>query len=104
MPLQKPCTSGNTIRRALHVRIGQLAFLNILIELLWFYGITLCGPLRAILVFELNPKVVAIALEVLFFGSRTPSQVRGIFMLAVGALALIVMDEDSTVELNHGKH
>jgi zinc transporter 5/7 len=101
MPLQKPCTSGISIRRALHVRIGQLALLNILIELLWFYGITFCGPLRAILVFELNPKIIAIALEAVFLGSRTPSQTRGIFMLAVGALALIIMDEDSTVELNH---
>ena len=86
------------------MRISQLAFLNILIELIWFYGITFCGPLRSILVFELNPKVVAIALEALFVGQRSPSQTRGIFCLAVGYLALLIMDEDSSVELNHGEY
>ncbi len=27
-------------------RIAQLALVNCLIEILWFYGITFCGPLR----------------------------------------------------------
>lgn len=77
--------------------------MNILIELIWFYGITFCGPLRSILIFELNPKILVIALEALFIGSRTPSQTRGIFCLAIGYVALIIMDTDSSVEHDHGE-
>lgn len=47
--------------------------------------------------------MVAIALEALFIGQRSPSQTRGIFCLAVGYLALLIMDEDSSVELNHSE-
>jgi zinc transporter 5/7 len=103
LPTQKPFSSGKSLRKSLHVRIGQLALFNCLIEILWFYGITFCGPLRSILVFEQNTEVVLIALMALVKGSDTPAKTRGIILLVVGSLVLFVMDSDASVELNHSE-
>uniref|UniRef100_A0A1I7XNQ6 Proton-coupled zinc antiporter SLC30A5 n=1 Tax=Heterorhabditis bacteriophora TaxID=37862 RepID=A0A1I7XNQ6_HETBA len=46
IPVQKPLSQGKTLRKPLLIRIGRLAVINCLIEVLWFYGITFCGPLR----------------------------------------------------------
>ncbi|KAI6241374.1 hypothetical protein M3Y99_00364400 [Aphelenchoides fujianensis] len=99
--VQKPFASGRSIRRSLYVRIGQLAFYNCVVEILWFYGITFCGPLRSILVFEQNPSILLTALLVLCRVTGSPAKTRGVMALAIGFLVLFVMDADSSVDM-HG--
>uniref|UniRef100_A0A1I7YXP8 Proton-coupled zinc antiporter SLC30A5 n=1 Tax=Steinernema glaseri TaxID=37863 RepID=A0A1I7YXP8_9BILA len=101
LPVHKPFNSGKPIRRSLYVRIGQISLFNCLIEIIWFYGITLCGPLRSVLVFEQSSSVVLAALLAFTKGGSSPSKTRGLISLVVGYLVLMFMDSDSTVELNH---
>ncbi|KAH7728466.1 Cation efflux protein [Aphelenchoides avenae] len=103
LPAQKPFSSGKSLRKSLHVRVAQLSLLSCLIDILWFYGITFCGPLRSILVFEQNTEVVLIAIMALVKGSDGTSKTRGTISLIVGYLVLFVMDSDSSVELNHAE-
>ncbi|VDM43855.1 unnamed protein product [Toxocara canis] len=103
VPLQKPFSHGKSLRRSLHMRIGQLALFNCLIETIWFYGITFCGPLRSVLVFEQSPAVVLVAVMTILKGGGSPSKTRGVIALGVGAAALILMDRDASVETHHFK-
>ncbi|CAD6184368.1 unnamed protein product [Caenorhabditis auriculariae] len=102
-PVQKPLSNGKGLRKNLVIRIGKLALMNIVIETLWFYGITLCGPLRSVLVFELSPSVLLVAVSSFFKGNSTPAKSRGLFLLVVGFVALMLMDRDETIEDAHHK-
>uniref|UniRef100_A0A0R3S2D6 Proton-coupled zinc antiporter SLC30A5 n=1 Tax=Elaeophora elaphi TaxID=1147741 RepID=A0A0R3S2D6_9BILA len=101
VPFQKPFNHGKSLKRLLGIRIAQLALWNCLIEVIWFYGITFCGPLRSILVFEQSPSVIMVALLTLLKGSNSSSKTRGVIALLLGYLSLVLMDSDATVEANH---
>lgn len=73
------------------------------LDILWFYGITFCGPLRSILVFEQNPSVILIAVLMFIKGSESAAKTRGVLCLVIGYIVLFIMDSDSFVESNHGK-
>ncbi|CAJ0574029.1 unnamed protein product, partial [Mesorhabditis spiculigera] len=103
VPLQKPFTTGKTLRKPTLARIGKLALWNCLIEVFWFYGITFCGPLRSVLIFELSPSVILIAIVSFFKNNSTTARTRGLFLLLVGFVALMLMDKDSSIEDEHNK-
>ncbi|KAF1769656.1 hypothetical protein GCK72_001473 [Caenorhabditis remanei] len=102
-PLQKPLSAGKSLKRGLLPMILKLSLLNGVIEILWFYGITLCGPLRSVLVFELSSTVLLSAIVSFFKGGAvsTTSKTRGFFLLIVGFVALFLMDKDGTIEDPH---
>ncbi|CAO4363664.1 unnamed protein product [Caenorhabditis nigoni] len=102
-PLQKPLSSGKSLKRGLLPMILKLSLLNGVIEILWFYGITLCGPLRSVLVFELSSTVLLSAIVSFFKGGSvsTTSKTRGFFLLIVGFVCLFLMDRDGTIEDPH---
>lgn len=79
LPIQKPLSQGNALRKQAFIRIGKLSLANCLIEVLWFYGITFCGPLRSVLVFELSPSVLLVAIASLFKGNSSTAKSRGLF-------------------------
>ncbi|KAM3721040.1 Proton-coupled zinc antiporter SLC30A5 [Dirofilaria immitis] len=101
IPFQKPFNHGKSLKKTLSIRIAQLALWNCLIEVIWFYGITFCGPLRSILVFEQSSSVIMVALLTLIKGSNSSSKTRGVIALILGYLSLVLMDSDATVEVNH---
>ncbi|VDD87358.1 unnamed protein product [Enterobius vermicularis] len=96
VPVQKPFLHGKSLRKIL-----QLSLFNCLIEIIWFYGITFCGPLRSVLVFEQSPAIVLVALMTVLNGGNGPSKTRGTLALFIGFLSLILMDSDATVETHH---
>ncbi|VDN06625.1 unnamed protein product [Thelazia callipaeda] len=100
VPFQKPFSHGKSLKKTI-VRIAQLSICNCLIEVIWFYGITFCGPLRSILVFEQSSSVIIVALLTLWKGSGSPSKTRGVIALGLGYLSLILVDSDATVETDH---
>uniref|UniRef100_A0A1I7UT16 Proton-coupled zinc antiporter SLC30A5 n=1 Tax=Caenorhabditis tropicalis TaxID=1561998 RepID=A0A1I7UT16_9PELO len=102
-PLQKPLSAGKPLKRGLTPIILKLSLLNSVIEVLWFYGITLCGPLRSVLVFELSSTVLLSAIVSFFKGGQasTTAKTRGFFLLIVGFVALFLMDKDGTIEAPH---
>uniref|UniRef100_A0A8R1E535 Proton-coupled zinc antiporter SLC30A5 n=1 Tax=Caenorhabditis japonica TaxID=281687 RepID=A0A8R1E535_CAEJA len=101
--LQNPFASGKVIKKPLFPMVAKLSFLNVIIEVLWFYGITLCGSLRSVLVFELSSTVLLSAVLSFFKGgnSSSPSKSRGFVLLIVGFVAFFLMDKDGTIEDPH---
>ncbi|WKX92332.1 hypothetical protein Q1695_010396 [Nippostrongylus brasiliensis] len=101
LPIQKPFSHGSTLRKPMFIRIGKLSLASCLIEMLWFYGITFCGPLRSVLVFELSPSVLLVAIASVFKGNSSTAKSRGLFFLSIGFLSLLLMDRDHTIEESH---
>ena len=78
-----------------------MALFNTLVEIIWFYGITFCGPFRSILVFEQSPTVLLVALMFLVNGGGNAAKMRGVFYLCVGWIVLFFMDSDASNAPNH---
>lgn len=66
---QKPFSSGKSITKRQWIKICKHAVAGCIISLLWFFGLTLCGPLRTLLLFEHSDIVVISLLSVLFTSS-----------------------------------
>uniref|UniRef100_A0AAY4CW69 Zinc transporter n=1 Tax=Denticeps clupeoides TaxID=299321 RepID=A0AAY4CW69_9TELE len=74
---QKPFSSGKSVSKRQWIRILKHAVVSCIISLLGFFGLTLCGPLRTLLLFEHSDIVVISLLGVLFTGSGGgPAKVR----------------------------
>ncbi|EGW04346.1 Zinc transporter 5 [Cricetulus griseus] len=83
---QKPFSSGKTITKHQWIKIFKHAVAGCIISLLWFFGLTLCGPLRTLLLFEHSDIVVISLLSVLFTssgGGPAKSKVESWFSLIV---------------------
>lgn len=92
---QKPFSSGKTVTRRQWISIVKHAFFGCIISLLWFFGLTLCGPLRTLLLFEHSDIVVVTLLTVLFTGSSgVPSKTRGAAFFIVAVICLLLFDND----------
>uniref|UniRef100_A0A8C9W090 Zinc transporter n=1 Tax=Scleropages formosus TaxID=113540 RepID=A0A8C9W090_SCLFO len=66
---QKPLSSGKTMTKHQWIKILKHAFMSCIISLLGFFGLTLCGPLRTMLLFEHSDVAVISLLSVLFTSS-----------------------------------
>ncbi|XP_053557327.1 proton-coupled zinc antiporter SLC30A5 [Bombina bombina] len=92
---QKPLSSGKTITKRQWISIVKHAFAGCIISLLWFFGLTLCGPLRTLLLFEHSDIVVVSFLTVLFTGSGGgPSKTRGAAFFIIAIVCLLLFDND----------
>ncbi|KAG8598711.1 hypothetical protein GDO81_002713 [Engystomops pustulosus] len=92
---QKPFSSGKTVTRRQWISIVKHAFVGCIISLLWFFGLTLCGPLRTLLLFEHSDIVVITLLTVLFTGSSgVPSKTRGAAFFIIAVICLLLFDND----------
>uniref|UniRef100_A0A3Q3CQM0 Zinc transporter n=1 Tax=Haplochromis burtoni TaxID=8153 RepID=A0A3Q3CQM0_HAPBU len=80
------------------VHIVQFIFilkLGCVISLLGFFGLTLCGPLRTLLLFEHSDVVVIALLGVLFTNSGGgPSKTRGAAFFIIAVICLLLFDND----------
>uniref|UniRef100_A0A671XMR5 Zinc transporter n=1 Tax=Sparus aurata TaxID=8175 RepID=A0A671XMR5_SPAAU len=66
---QKPFSSGKVISKRQWIKLLKHAVFSCVISLLGFFGLTLCGPLRTLLLFEHSDVVVIALLGVLFTSS-----------------------------------
>uniref|UniRef100_A0A8C2DBR7 Zinc transporter n=1 Tax=Cyprinus carpio TaxID=7962 RepID=A0A8C2DBR7_CYPCA len=66
---QKPFSSGKMIPKRQWIKILKHSVMSCVISLLGFFGLTLCGPLRTLLLFEHSDVVVISLLSVLFTSS-----------------------------------
>merc|ERR1712131_542367 len=66
---QKPFSSGKVISKGQWIKLLKHSVINCIISLLGFFGLTLCGPLRTLLLFEHSDLVVIALLSVLFTSS-----------------------------------
>uniref|UniRef100_A0A8C8RYC5 Zinc transporter n=1 Tax=Pelusios castaneus TaxID=367368 RepID=A0A8C8RYC5_9SAUR len=92
---QKPFSSGKTVTKHQWIKIVKHAVVGCIISLLWFFGLTLCGPLRTLLLFEHNDVVVVSLLSVLFTSSGGgPAKTRGAAFFIIAVICLLLFDND----------
>ncbi|KAK7115619.1 proton-coupled zinc antiporter SLC30A5-like [Littorina saxatilis] len=95
--LQKPFSSGRTLTKNQWFRVGRHALFGSLISFLWLFGLTLCGPLRTILLFEHSDLVVVAGASALFYGTGGPGKTRGAAFFLVAVVTLLLFDNDEKV-------
>ncbi|TKC37383.1 hypothetical protein EI555_009331, partial [Monodon monoceros] len=92
---QKPFSSGKSITKRQWIKIFKHAVAGCIISLLWFFGLTLCGPLRTLLLFEHSDIVVISLLSVLFTSSGGgPAKTRGAAFFIIAVICLLLFDND----------
>uniref|UniRef100_A0A286YDV6 Zinc transporter n=2 Tax=Mus musculus TaxID=10090 RepID=A0A286YDV6_MOUSE len=92
---QKPFSSGKPITKHQWIKIFKHAVAGCIISLLWFFGLTLCGPLRTLLLFEHSDIVVISLLSVLFTSSGGgPAKTRGAAFFIIAVICLLLFDND----------
>ncbi|XP_061836757.2 proton-coupled zinc antiporter SLC30A5 [Nerophis lumbriciformis] len=92
---QKPFSSGKVISKRQWIKLLKHAVFSCIISLLGFFGLTLCGPLRALLLFEHSDVVVIALLCVLFTSSGGgPSKTRGAALFIIAVICLLLFDND----------
>lgn len=92
---QKPFSSGKPISKRQWIKLVKHAFFSCIISLLGFFGLTLCGPLRTLLLFEHSDVVVIALLGVLFTSSGGgPSKTRGAALFIIAVICLLLFDND----------
>uniref|UniRef100_A0A8D2IK08 Zinc transporter n=1 Tax=Urocitellus parryii TaxID=9999 RepID=A0A8D2IK08_UROPR len=92
---QKPFSSGKTVTKNQWIKIFKHAVAGCIISLLWFFGLTLCGPLRTLLLFEHSDIVVISLLSVLFTSSGGgPAKTRGAAFFIIAVICLLLFDND----------
>uniref|UniRef100_A0A7N6AL93 Zinc transporter n=1 Tax=Anabas testudineus TaxID=64144 RepID=A0A7N6AL93_ANATE len=92
---QKPFSSGKVISKRQWIKLLKHAVFSCVISLLGFFGLTLCGPLRTLLLFEHSDVVVIALLGVLFTSSGGgPSKTRGAAFFIIAVICLLLFDND----------
>uniref|UniRef100_A0A1A8IWB9 Zinc transporter n=1 Tax=Nothobranchius kuhntae TaxID=321403 RepID=A0A1A8IWB9_NOTKU len=92
---QKPFSSGKVISRSQWIKLVKHAVFSCIISLLGFFGLTLCGPLRTLLLFEHSDVVIVALLGVLFTNSGGgPSKTRGAAFFIIAVICLLLFDND----------
>uniref|UniRef100_A0A672JM13 Zinc transporter n=1 Tax=Salarias fasciatus TaxID=181472 RepID=A0A672JM13_SALFA len=92
---QKPFSSGKVISKRQWIKLLKHAIFSCVISLLGFFGLTLCGPLRTLLLFEHSDVVVLALLGVLFTNSGGgPAKTRGAAFFIIAVISLLLFDND----------
>ncbi|XP_077478189.1 proton-coupled zinc antiporter SLC30A5 isoform X1 [Stigmatopora argus] len=92
---QKPFSSGKVISKRQWIKLLKHSIFSCVISLLGFFGLTLCGPLRTLLLFEHSDVVVIALLGVLFTSSGGgPSKTRGAALFIIAVICLLLFDND----------
>ncbi|UJR09931.1 hypothetical protein I4U23_014153 [Adineta vaga] len=97
--IQKPFSSSIRPNKVLFYRLIKYTICLTIIRLLWLFGLTLCGPLRTILLFEHSDIVILACFQVLFSSSMNGQQghtarIRGVVFFALAVLAIFAFDND----------
>ncbi|XP_076443611.1 proton-coupled zinc antiporter SLC30A5-like [Babylonia areolata] len=96
--LQKPFSSGRRLTKNQWFRVCRHALFGSLISFLWMFGLTLCGPLRTILLFEHSDLVIIAGASALFYSTGGPAKSRGAVFFLIAVVTLLLFDHDEKVE------
>jgi solute carrier family 30 (zinc transporter), member 5/7 len=100
-PLLSHGSHNKRISKHLLFKIFKLSCVQVFIKILWLFGLTQCGPLRATLLFEQSEFVALFALKAIFLSQTNPTRSRGIILLLSGTLVLLAFDYD---DINKSLH
>ncbi|CAF4216370.1 unnamed protein product, partial [Adineta steineri] len=99
--IQKPFSSFR-LNKIIIFRLIKYTICLTIIRLLWLFGLTLCGPLRTILLFEHSDIVILACFHVLFSSSSNlgqqqqekTSRIRGVVFFILAILGIFAFDND----------
>jgi len=101
--IQKPFSSSSSFRpnKILLYRLIKYSICLTIIRLLWLFGLTLCGPLRTILLFEHSDIVILACFQLIFSSSLNgqqgqTSRIRGVVFFVLAVLAIFAFDNDDS--------
>lgn len=101
--IQKPFSSSASIRLTKNslFRLIRYTICLTIIRLLWLFGLSLCGPLRSILLFEHSDLVILVCFQVIFSSSSNGQQgqtarIRGVVFFIFAVLAIFAFDNDDS--------
>ncbi|XP_075749891.1 LOW QUALITY PROTEIN: proton-coupled zinc antiporter SLC30A5 [Rhipicephalus microplus] len=92
--IQKPFSSGSKLTRSQWLRVFRHAVINSSLALLELFGLTLCGPLRTILLTQHKDLVVIVGIKALFTSAGGHSKFRGAICFILAVLSLLFLDFD----------
>ncbi|XP_062597786.1 proton-coupled zinc antiporter SLC30A5-like isoform X2 [Saccostrea cucullata] len=97
--LQKPFSSGKRLSNHQLFRVFRHAVIGAFISLLWLFGLTLCGPLRTILLFEHSDLVIIAGASALFSSNGGgPAKTRGAIFFLFAVITLLLFDHDEKLD------
>jgi solute carrier family 30 (zinc transporter), member 5/7 len=99
--LSHASSHSKRLSKQLLFKIFKLSCVQVFIKILWLFGLTQCGPLRATLLFEQSEFVALFALKAIFLSHTNPTRSRGIILLLSGTLVLLAFDYD---DINKSLH
>ncbi|XP_069671954.1 proton-coupled zinc antiporter SLC30A5-like isoform X2 [Periplaneta americana] len=94
MYIQKPFSVGHTVSQAQWFRVLQFSVLRTVQSILWFYGLSLCGPFRTILITQHYDFAVVAGIGTLFSGLGSPAVYRGTMLFLCAVVSLLFIDHD----------
>lgn len=92
--LQKPFSQDKAVSKNQWFRICRHALVGCVINILWLYGLTLCGPLRTLLLYEHSSVVVIACMSALFTHTSTPARFRGAVFFTIAIVGILLFDHD----------
>jgi len=97
--LQKPFSTGQRLTKKQWIYIVRHALIGLATNLSWIFALTLCGPVRTILVFEHGePILIALFMAIFSHGQKNNyARTRGCLMFFFGILCLLLFDNDNSV-------
>ena len=106
--IQKPFSTNRRLSKTQWIYVIRHAVLGILLHVVWFYGLMLCGPLRTILVYEHGEPILISMFVGMVSQKSNHARTRGSLMFFLGILCLLVFDNDNVLSevSNHpeGQH
>ncbi|CAF1123198.1 unnamed protein product [Didymodactylos carnosus] len=87
---------SNVLHILLFLLVVKYSLFLTIIRLLWLFGLTLCGPLRTILLYEHSDIVILACFTSLFSTAqqKNTSRIRGTVFLLLAVLAIFAFDND----------
>ena len=93
--LQKPFSNGRKLTKTQWSYVLRHALLNLLLHIMWLFGLSLCGPLRTILVFEHGESILISMFSGVVSRKGNHARTRGSLMFFLGVLCLLIFDNDN---------
>ena len=102
LPLQKPFSQDKQLSYRLWFRVFRYSLLATVGDFLWVGGLSICGPLRTILLYDhYEPIVLGLITTLVQCGSVSSSRNKGSWYFIGGVMALLLFDKDTRVDIQH---
>ena len=102
LPLQKPFSQEKELSYRLWFRVFRYSLLATIGDLLWFGGLSICGPMRTILLYDhYEPIVLGLITTLMQCGGVSSSRNKGSWYFIGGVMALLLFDKDTRIGTQH---